>query len=145
MSPEASALETEIAVRRFRRRHGAGKLRDCDGVFFVANVDDPIGKINLVAVGIGGFAVRNDEAAFEDAAINGVEGDAHSGILRGRFESADFLLVRRIRKIENDKTVAAECSVAAVAALLKFFRNVHRAVQTCKRSLIRDDFWRNEF
>src|SRR5579859_1790921 len=99
MSAEASALETEVAVGRFGRRNGAWELRDWDGMRFVADINYPIRQINLVAIGVGGFAVGDNEAAIQHAAIDGVEGDAHAGILRGRFEAADFFLMLRIGEI----------------------------------------------
>src|SRR5579859_7807211 len=119
MRPEAAALEAEIAVGRLGRRNGAGKLRHGDGMLFIADVDDPVGEIDLVAVGVGGLAVGEDEAAVENAAIDGVEGDAHSGILRRRLEATDFLLMRGIGKVQDDEAVAAERAVAAVAAVLE--------------------------
>ena len=114
-------------------------------MLLVANVDDPIGQIDLIAVGVGGFAIRDDEAAFEDAAIDRVEGDTHAGILRRRFEAADFFLMRGIGEIENDEAVAAERAVAAIAAVFQLFRNIHWAVETGERSLVGNDFRRDEF
>jgi len=142
---KAAALEAEILVWRLGRRDGAGKLGDGNGMLLVANVDDPIGQIDLIAVGVGGFAIRDDEAAFEDAAIDRVEGDTHAGILRRRFEAADFFLMRGIGEIENDEAVAAERAVAAIAAVFQLFRNIHWAVETGERSLVGNDFRRDEF
>src|SRR5438067_9623923 len=84
---------------------------------------------------VRGFAVCNDEAAFKNPAVNRVESDAHAGVLRWRFETADFLLMRRIGKIENDETVAAKRSVPAMASILPFFRHVDGTVQSRERSL----------
>ena len=73
-----------------------------------------------------------------------MESDAHAGILPRRFETAEFLLMRRIGKIENDETIAAKRAVAAIAALFQSFRYVDRAMETRKRSLIGNDSWRNQ-
>src|SRR5579859_4196570 len=105
---EASALEAEIAVGGFGRRNGARKLGDGDRMRFVADINDPVGQIDLVAIGVGGFAVGDDEAAIQDAAVDGVERDAHAGILRGGFEAADFFLMLGVGKIEDYETVATE-------------------------------------
>src|ERR1700732_1609259 len=90
---ETTALETEIAVRSFRRRNGPRELGDRDRMLFVANVDYPVGKENLVAVGVGGFAVGEHKSAVENSAINGVKGDAHTGILGWRFKSSHLALL----------------------------------------------------
>ena len=39
-----------------------GKLRDRDRMLFVTNIDNPVGKKNLVAIGIGGFSVSEHKA-----------------------------------------------------------------------------------
>ena len=54
--------------------------------------------------------------------------DAHAGILRRRFESADFFLVGGIGEIEDDETVGAESTVAAIAAVFEFFGDVDGAM-----------------
>src|ERR1700730_8611841 len=115
---EATSLETEIPIGRLGGRHRPGKLRNGNGVFLVANIDHPVWEIDPVAVGICGFTVRQNETAVEYPAINGMECDAHSRVLRRRLKSSNLLLMHRVGQIENDKAVAAERSVAAVASVL---------------------------
>src|SRR5215472_14645762 len=142
---EASALEAKIAVRGFRRRHGTRKLSDRNGMLFVTNVHDPVGKINLVAIGVGGFAVGDYEAAIENAAVDRMEGDAHAGVLRRRLEATDFLLMRRIGEVQDDEAVATEGAVATVAAIVKLPGNVDRTMEAGEWRLIGEDFRRHEF
>src|SRR3979490_788581 len=105
---KSPTLETKIAIRRTRRRDWARKLRHRNGMLFIANIDNPIGQKNLVAIGVGGFSVSEHESAVEHSAVNRVERNAHPGILRRRFEAAHFPLFFGIAQIENDETVAAE-------------------------------------
>src|SRR6202047_3233668 len=142
---KASALETKIAIWRLRGRNGARELGDRDRMLFVANVDYPVGKKNLVAVGVGGFSVGEHKSAVENSAINGVEGNAHPGVLRGWFESPHFPLFFRVAQIKNDETIAAESPVSPVAAILQFFWNIDRTVQAREGSLILGHFWRHKF
>src|SRR2546421_1138698 len=144
MSPEATALETEIAVRCFRRRNGTRQLSNGHGVLFIANIDDPVRQIDLIAIRIGRFAVGEHKSPVEDAAINRVEGDAHSRVLWRRLEPANFSLMRRIREIKNNESVAAKRAVTTIAAIFQFFRNVHRAVQSGERRLVCDDLRWNQ-
>src|ERR1700736_3965004 len=102
---ESPTLETKIAVRRIRRRDRPRKLRNRDGMLFVANIDNPVGKKNLVAIRVSGFSVGQHESAVENSAINRMKRDAHPGILRGRFEAAHFPLFYGIAQIKNDETV----------------------------------------
>src|ERR1700726_1967474 len=89
---ESPTLEAEIAVRRIRRRDRARKLCHRNRMLFITNIDNPVGKKNLVAIGVGSFSVGQHESAVENSAINRVERDAHPGILRGWFEAAHFPL-----------------------------------------------------
>src|ERR1700688_50977 len=118
---EAPALETEIAVWSLRRRDWARKLCYRDRMLFVANIDNPVGKKNLIAIGVGGFSVGQHKSAVENPAINGVKRNSHRGILRGRLEAAHFPLFFRIAQIKNDETVTAERPVPTVAAVFQFF------------------------
>src|SRR5260370_17950114 len=124
MGSEAAALEAEIAVGRLGGRNGAGKLRNRDGMLLIANVDDPVREIDLVAVGVGGLAIGEHEAALGNAAIDGVKGDTHSRILRRRLKAAESPLLRGIGKIQDEQALAAESPVTAVAAVLELFRHV---------------------
>src|ERR1700730_7836124 len=142
---EASTLETKVAVWSLRRRDWARKLRYRDRMFFVANIDNPVGKKNLVAIRVGGFSVGQHKSAIQNSAINGVEGDAHSGVLRGRFESTDFALFFRVAQIKNDETVAAESSVSAITAVFQFFGDIHGTVQAGEGSLVLGHSWRHQF
>src|SRR2546430_2410445 len=114
---KTAALEAEIAIGRFGRRNRTRRLGDGNRMLFVANVNDPVWQINLVAVGVGGFAIRNDEAALENTAINRMKGNAHAGVLRRRFEAPNFSLMRGIGEVENDEAIAAERPIAAIAAV----------------------------
>src|ERR1700737_3824942 len=132
---ESPTLETKIAVRSIRRRDRPRKLRNRDGMLFVANIDNPVGKKNLVAIRVSGFSVGQHESAVENSAINRMKRDAHPGILRGRFEAGHFPLFYGIAQIKNDETVAAESPVSAVTAVLQFLGYIDWAVQACKGSL----------
>src|SRR2546430_16611 len=79
---KAATLETKIAIGGLGRRNGPRKLGDRDRILLVANIDDPVRQVDLVAVGVRGFAVCNDEAAFKNPAVNRVESDAHAGVDR---------------------------------------------------------------
>src|SRR3984957_12453511 len=141
---KASALETKIAIWRVGGRDRPRELRHWDRMLFIADIDDPVGKKNLVAIGVGGFSVGEHKSPVENSAINGVERNAHPGVLRGRFESAYFALFFRIAQIQNDETVAAESAVSAVTAVLQFFWHVDRTVQARERGLVFGDPWRYE-
>src|ERR1700722_17727577 len=142
---KASALETKIAIWRVGGRDRPRKLRHWDRMLFIADIDDPVGKKNLVAMGGGGFSVGQHKSTVENSAINGVKRNSHPGVLRGRFEAADFALFFRIAQIKNDETVAAESSISAITAVLQFFGDIDGTVQAGEGSLVLGHFWRHQF
>src|SRR5580700_5132947 len=143
--PKSAALKTKVTIRSFGRRDRAGKLRYRHRMLLVPNIDNPIRQINLVAVRVGRFAVREYKSALQNPAVNCMESDSHARILRGRFETPKLSLILRIGKVQDNKSIATKRSVAARAAVFQFLRHINGSVQTGKRRLIARNPRRNQF